>query len=219
MLAANDVASLILSRHGQWLDAMSLQKLLYYTQAWHLALTDARLFPEPIQAWKDGPVVADVWRDRKDRASRRPAVQNVSSIPVDDFTVDLIDLVLASYGSMTGEELSALTHVEAPWLEARGGLPEDASCREVVDPASMARFYRTHRLLGGRTAADLAAGGIHVRSHHDAEPLDVDAFLDSLSSEYRDAGPNDWGSANVDPGHGYDTEGLAEHSTRTYSGS
>jgi uncharacterized phage-associated protein len=38
------------------MDAMRLQKLLYYVQAWHLAVTDEPLFPEQIKAWKDGPV-------------------------------------------------------------------------------------------------------------------------------------------------------------------
>ena len=37
MYAANDIASVILERTGSWLDAMSLQKLLYYVQAWHLS--------------------------------------------------------------------------------------------------------------------------------------------------------------------------------------
>ena len=67
MYAANDIASVILERTGSWLDAMSLQKLLYYVQAWHLAITDRPLFEEQIKAWKDGPVVPQVWhaRDRK----------------------------------------------------------------------------------------------------------------------------------------------------------
>ena len=41
---ANDIASVIIARNGPWLDAMSLQKLLYYVQAWHLAITDEPLF-------------------------------------------------------------------------------------------------------------------------------------------------------------------------------
>lgn len=200
------------------MDAMSLQKLLYYVQAWHLAVTDEPLFEERIKAWKDGPVVPKVWHARRDQASRRAAAQDVEAIDLDEFTSDLIDLVLSAYGSMSGEELSALTHVEHPWLETRGDLPEDVECREPVEIESMARFYRTHRRLGGRTAADLAAGGVHVQSPGTVGRVDVDAILASLD----DTGADDedpWGGANLATwADDNDPEGFEQAPKRAYAG-
>lgn len=197
VLAANDVASVVISRSGPWTDATRLQKLLYYVQAWHLAITDEPLFPERIKAWKNGPVVPQVWHERKDQASRCATTQRVEEIPVDDFTSDLIDLVLASYGSMSADELSALTHVEGPWMDARGATPEGTESRESIDLRSMARYYRKSRRLGGQRAADLAAGGIHVRGAR-AESIDVDEIFASLGAELSEPGENPWGSANID---------------------
>lgn len=219
MLAADDVASVILARSGPWMDAMRLQKLLYYVQAWHVAVTDEPLFPEQIKAWKAGPVVPQVWHARKDRDRRRAATQNVGDIHLDAMTSDLIDLVLANYGSMSGEELSALTHVEQPWRQTRGNLPEDAECRESIDVSVMARYYRANRKLDGLTAPDLAAGGIHRRGSGASGPVDVDAILDSLPEEYGDAGDDPWGGANLDPGDRYDSDGIVRTPGRAYGAS
>jgi uncharacterized phage-associated protein len=219
MVSANDVASVILARTGSWMDAKRLQKLLYYIQAWHLAVTDEPLFPERIKAWRDGPVVPQVWHARRDRATRLAAEQDVEGIRLDDMTSDLIDLVLASYGSMSGEELSALTHVERPWMEARGDLPDDADGLEPISLEAMAKYYRAHRRLGGHTAADLAAGGIHRRGARRSGPVDVDAILSSLGDEYRDPGEDPWGGANLAPGDQHATDDIVHEFRRTYADS
>lgn len=218
MLAANDVASVIVARNERpWTDAMSLQKLLYYVQAWHLAITGEGLFAEQVKAWRGGPVVPQVWHDRKAGSTRRATSQNLSGIEMDDLALNLIDLVISAYGSMSGEELSALTHTEQPWKTARGELPDDAESRESVDPGEMARFYRTHRTLGGQNAADLAAGGIHLHSATPGEPTDVDAILMALG-EY-DARTNDdpWGGGNLADSSHYDDEGIEHEPRRSYA--
>ncbi|WP_326945743.1 DUF4065 domain-containing protein [Amycolatopsis sp. NBC_01307] len=217
MLEANDVASVVLARSGTWMDAMRLQKLLYYVQAWHLAVTDEPLFAEQIKAWKDGPVVPQVWHERKDQATRSADVQSVEDIELDETTSNLIDLVLASYGSMSGEELSALTHVEQPWLEARGDLPENAECRDPISAETMARFYRANRKLGGRTASDLAAAGIYVRAHRtDGGPIDVDSLLAAIPED-DDLGDDCWGGASLDPGDQYRSAGIVADRRRAYA--
>jgi uncharacterized phage-associated protein len=194
---ADEVASVIIARSGPWLDAMSLQKLLYYVQAWHLAVTDEPLFEEQFQAWKDGPVVPEVRQARKERSTRRAARQDADGVALDAATSNLIDLVLRTYGSMSAEELSALTHVEEPWREARGDLPPDARCTKTISRKSMARFYRAHRRLDGRTASDLAAAGVQVSSSAIVEPVDIDAILESFGPDVRDAGSDPWGGANL----------------------
>jgi uncharacterized phage-associated protein len=217
MMSANDVASVILARAGSWTDAEKLQKLLYYVQAWHLAVTNEPLFSEQIKAWKDGPVVPQVWHSRQEKATRLAAKQHVEDIQLDEMTSDLIDLVLVNYGSMTGDQLSALTHVEEPWRSARGDLPDDAECRDPISTEQMATFYRSHRLLGGSTAADLAAGGIHLRDHGASGPVDVDFLLASLSADLDDPGDDLWGGASLEDSNQYDSTGIIEQRGRAYT--
>lgn len=196
---------------------MRLQKLLYYVQAWHLAVTDEPLFDDQIKAWRQGPVVPQVWHTRQDEETRRPSVQDTEHVHLDDLASDLIDLVLMNYGSLSGEELSVLTHAERPWLDARGDLPEDAHSQEPVSTDAMARYYRAHRKLAGRAAADLAAGGVRVPAPSGAEPVDVDAILDSIPTDHEEPPADRWGGANLDAGDRYDTAGIADTPGRTYT--
>ena len=88
---------------------------------------------------------------------------------------------------------------EGPWKSARGSLPADAESSVAISTDEMAEFYRAHGLLGGRRAADLAAGGIHVRTEADAvAPFDVDAFLAGLADAVADPGPDPMPGGNLE---------------------
>lgn len=50
------VAAHILDKHGP-MTHMKLQKLCYYSQAWHLAWDGVPMFPEKIEAWANGPII------------------------------------------------------------------------------------------------------------------------------------------------------------------
>ena len=55
--SANQVAQNIIGfshEHGDPISNLKLQKLLYYAQAWYLALYDVPLFDDPIEAWVHG---------------------------------------------------------------------------------------------------------------------------------------------------------------------
>lgn len=157
MADVHDVAALILDESGP-MDAMKLQKLLYYSQAWHAAITGQPLFDQPVEAWRDGPVVKAVFDEHK-------GLRRVTAWPVGEARKltgsanRIVKLVCAHYGPMSGDELSTLTHGEKPWLATRGGLSEGSRSRRQIPVPLMASFYRG-RELAGRKASDLASGGI-----------------------------------------------------------
>jgi uncharacterized phage-associated protein len=126
-----DVAAYIKGKLGP-VAAMKLQKLVYYSQAWNLAWYDRPLFPEAIEGWKNGPVV----RALHNRAfGGNPAMLSAQE-------KDSVNRVLARYGTLTGNDLSALTHGERPWIESRRGLkPNDPGSTE-IDPQVMRHFYK-----------------------------------------------------------------------------
>lgn len=180
-MRGNDLAQEIIARQPN-LTAMQLQKLLYYVDSWHLAVTGERLVTDqPFRAYVDGPVHEDVWHKRRDPVTRARAKSAVRLGPTAE---SLLELVLAEYGGRTGDELSALTHAEEPWCKARGDLPQHAPSRNPLRDDDVARFFRDRRRLGNRTAADLAAGGVHM-----ANPellyrrVDVDETLASLAED------------------------------------
>ncbi len=60
MASALDVAQHILDIRGP-MTTMKLQKLVYYSQVWSIVWDDDVVFNEEIQAWKNGPVVRELW--------------------------------------------------------------------------------------------------------------------------------------------------------------
>ncbi|MGB3300173.1 MAG: type II toxin-antitoxin system antitoxin SocA domain-containing protein [Phormidesmis sp.] len=126
MVQAVDVAKYFLCQcdyeSGDLISNLKLQKLLYYAQGFHLALSGSPLFPEPIEAWKHGPVVPEVYQTFKSYGS--------NSIPTpDDFdfsvlsqeTSELLDDVYAVYGQFSAWKLRDMTHDELPWTETASG--------------------------------------------------------------------------------------------------
>lgn len=138
MASVNDVAAYILKKGGR-MSTMKLQKLAYYSQAWHLVWDEEPLFPEPIQAWVNGPVVRALYDQHK-------GYFNVSQWPTGDIKnltlseKQTIATVLETYGKYSGQQLSELSHEEGPWRETRKDLPDGwGSSREI--PQDLIQAY------------------------------------------------------------------------------
>lgn len=116
MPSARDVAQYILERRGP-VTTMKLQKLVYYSQVWSVVWDDDRLFPEPIEAWRNGPVVRDLWEVTRPQY-RVQAVIGGRSDRLVDFQRATVDQVLETYGPKDAQWLSDLTHLEEPWKAA-----------------------------------------------------------------------------------------------------
>ncbi len=150
----HDVAGYILSRRS--MTAMKMQKLVYYSQAWHLAREGVPLFSEPIEAWVNGPVVRELYDVHRGQFS-------LSGWSLGDPEVlsaeqrMLIDEVMDSYGGYDAATLSRLTHREDPWRIARTGVPDDAPSSAVIDPDVMRTYYAAAQARGDTPAAMAAA--------------------------------------------------------------
>lgn len=140
MATVHDVASYILHKTGS-ITTWKLQKLVYYSQAWHLAWDEEPLFKEPIQAWANGPVVPSLYRLHRGKYSVARWPEG-SGARLTRSEKDTIDAILDGYGELTGRQLSILTHNEAPWKNARVGLaPTESSARQ-IKAGDMETFYK-----------------------------------------------------------------------------
>lgn len=107
---------------GAPIDAMSLQKHLFYAQGFHLAIAHEPLFADEMRAWRNGPVVPAVYHRYKEcgAAPIEPPSDGTSESlgsSIDEFLCSVIAF-LAPY---TAIALSDATHCEEPWLEGRRG--------------------------------------------------------------------------------------------------
>ena len=119
MASAFDVAEYLLSKADTTendMTHMKLQKLLYYCQGFSLALLGRPLFPEVIEAWIHGPVVA--FKHCGKTPIESSGLGSVDALSSEE--KDLIDDVYSVYGGYSAAKLRNLTHSEAPWLDAEG---------------------------------------------------------------------------------------------------
>ncbi len=137
--SALDVAKYVLARTGP-ISTMTLQKLVYYCNAWSLAWFHKTLFPQDFEAWKHGPVCKELFDCHKGKFVISKEDVN-SQHELSNSEKRLIDDILSVYADEDPEWLSELTHYEAPWKEARGDLPLNASSNRRIDPALIEEYY------------------------------------------------------------------------------
>lgn len=148
MVAAIDVAEHLINLSYEKQNPVSnlkLQKLLYYSQAWYLALFQRPLFEEDFEAWVHGPVVPAIFRYYRN-CKWAPIGKSTAHSNKPDFYAHLEE-VWRVYGALQAYQLEHLTHSEEPWKIARAGLQPDASSNAVITKPSMQAFYSS-RLNG-----------------------------------------------------------------------
>jgi uncharacterized phage-associated protein len=139
MASVHDVAAYILQKQGP-MSTWKMQKLVYYSQAWHLVWEDERLFRDRIEAWANGPVVPALYqRHRGQFTVHSWSAGDPSRLSAKER--ESIDAVLDFYGARDGVYLSELTHRERPWREAREGLLPGERGNRQITPAAMADYY------------------------------------------------------------------------------
>lgn len=139
MASVFDVAAYIMEKTGE-ISTWKLQKLVYYSQAWHCVWSDKPLFEERIEAWANGPVCPDLYQLHQGEFS----IDHLSkgdSAQLSKDEKDSIRRVVKFYNRYDGRQLSNLTHAEEPWQLARQGLEKRQRGDEEITLESMADYY------------------------------------------------------------------------------
>jgi uncharacterized phage-associated protein len=142
---------------GGPLDQMKLQKLVYVSQGWSLAILGEPLVRDRIEAWDGGPVFRTIWDQIKflgvsgkgylyDLGTKRPVFDD--TITPNERAV--IEHVWRKYGGFSGKQLSDMTHKRGtPWFNAylRGRNTQ-------ISNDEIAEHYRNIALAGRVSATD-----------------------------------------------------------------
>ena len=139
MASQHDVAAYILAKQGK-MSTMKLQKLLYYSQAWHLVWEEEPLFDADFQAWANGPVLPGIYKLHRGKYSVTAWPQGDPAKLTED-EANVVDIVLEHYGPLAGNELSTLTHREPPWRDARGDLRSLERGGNVIEKDDIRDYY------------------------------------------------------------------------------
>lgn len=138
-----DVANYFLARvesdSGSLMTPLRLQKLVYYAQAWSLAILGEKLFEEGFRAWVHGPVNYELWQKYNGLRPIKPVRASMKKFSDDQ--MDLLDEVWDVYGQFDAKYLEELTHQELPWIEARKGYSPGERCSVVISTETMKKYY------------------------------------------------------------------------------
>ena len=140
MYPALDVARYIINysnEKGYGISNLKLQKLLYFVQAFYMALTPSHTpcFPEEIEAWDFGPVVPVVYHEFKrfgsntlwpveySYESNENDIWSVRRIPFSNDCISKTDQeyigdVIDNFSKYSATDLVELAHNQAPWKNA-----------------------------------------------------------------------------------------------------
>jgi uncharacterized phage-associated protein len=134
------------------LSPLKIQKLVYFANGWHLALRNAPIIDEQVEAWPYGPVIPSLYRAFRKygdqpitaRAERvvtefhgtwkmsfrrfTPSIDEQPGGRV-EFTKNFLKRIWDTFGGYTAIQLSNLTHQEGtPWhrvfVENNGNIPK-----------------------------------------------------------------------------------------------
>jgi len=121
---------------------LSLQKLLYYSQAFSLIILKKPLFENDCQAWAHGPVYPDVYYRFRD-FGYDPIRINFEAAPndLDRGDREVLDNVLKYFGCYSGPVLRGFTHNEAPWIKARNDLQPEDRCVTIIQKEDIKVYF------------------------------------------------------------------------------
>lgn len=140
---------------------LDVQKMLYFCQAWSLALRGQNLFPEAIEGWQHGPVVPVVYTALKPFGERgiEPALIKRKAAGLAEEDRKLIEAVWSHYRRFGPFKLSDMTHDDASYKRARKGLGPHQPGRRTISTGDMQDEYRSKKKPATvrQFARDLAA--------------------------------------------------------------
>lgn len=130
------------NRHGDPVTNLKLQKLLYYSQAWHLARFGTPLFPERLVAWVNGPAQPEIYSNFTS-FGHLPIDRGFGTWALPKKVASHIQDVMIAYGHLSAFDLERLACQEDPWKKARGGREPDAPSDTPISMDAMRAFYKS----------------------------------------------------------------------------
>ena len=135
---------------GDKLTNMKLQKLVYIAHGWNLALFEAPLVEDTIEAWQYGPVIPSLYHEFKlwgsgeikelaenmfVRADKIYCVPYNAELNGEEHS--LLDEIWKAYGKFSANQLSRLTHKDgSPWHQVW-----EEGCRNRPIPNNVIKAY------------------------------------------------------------------------------
>ncbi len=122
---------------------LALQKSLYYVQGFYYAFYDSFLFAEDCEAWVHGPVYREVYfryqNYRFDSIRGNATSRDIILSPSEHAVLDSVVKNICCY---SGKVLENMTHLETPWLSARGEISNAQLSNQLISKEAMGIYFK-----------------------------------------------------------------------------
>ena len=151
---ANELLNLA-ADDGNRLTVLQLIKLVYFCQAWMLALYERPLIKQPVEAWRYGPMVLEVYQSfKRYRDNPVESRARVHDEKFDDDETHIVGEVYKNYGYLSDIRLSQLAHSPGtPWERVW-----NANGRNAIIPHWMLKEYYAGKLAVAQTSRESSDG-------------------------------------------------------------
>lgn len=146
MFTAQQIANWLLTQQN--MSPKKLQKMLYYSYSWVLALNNEdsekienRLFEDDFEAWVHGPVIRSIYEEYRGFGYNDIVTEKSETVEISGDVLDILTQVLEIYGGYNGNELESITHQEKPWIEARAGFGPLDACKVQISDKTIYETY------------------------------------------------------------------------------
>jgi len=128
---------------GSTITPLKLQKILYYSQGYYLAMYDKELFSADFRAWAHGPANEDIYGKYKDEKYEAIPEPSDEIKTLDDHVMKFLNDIWHTFGMYDGKFLEEQTHKEKPWIMARKGYEPGEKCHNIITKESMKDYFKT----------------------------------------------------------------------------
>ena len=127
-----------------------LQKLLYFSYSWYLALMNEarneiinRLFSNKFEAWIHGPVYPEIYQKYKFNGADYIAQYTDDLCAFSEDDNEILENIWQEYGHYTANELESISHQHDPWKITRknANCTHSDWCSEIITDELIFDYY------------------------------------------------------------------------------
>jgi uncharacterized phage-associated protein len=127
---------------GSAITPLKLQKLVYYAQAWYLAMNEKPLFDDEFTAWQHGPANRELYNKYRSCGYNPIPAPSNRNFDFSNDDINFLNSIWDTYGKYDGKYLEHLTHIEKPWEEASKKVTDWITDNVVISKQSMLDYYK-----------------------------------------------------------------------------
>lgn len=125
---------------------LAVQKLLYFCQVISYAVYERPMFVDTCQAWRYGPVYTPIYY-RLNKYTydciNSDEFSEFDKVNLDDKDKEIVDAVINSFGTLSGNSLKEISHITMPWIKARNKLAETENSTAIISNKSIKEYSIT----------------------------------------------------------------------------